>query len=298
MKHLQIQHCDWTEEDAFIEPQARVPTLLHPGEIRLLHWLGRSYYRGWGAVVDGGSFVGGSTAALGWGLKQNLASAPGCLHAFDLFEMEPSWPSHPILKTILDGASNGEELFALWQRNTSGLDDLITLHKGDITQDSWADGDIEICFMDVLKNWDILNWTHRHFYPCLKAGSVLVHQDFYHRSSYFTPLSMAHLGTCFERIANLEWSNVVFVCRNPIPRELLQINLRRAYSLEQALVMHRSWGAGRNRLELGMLESQAVLLAIDWGDLDRAKSIAQLALKDYGDILRVKSTLEQMMIQP
>lgn len=39
-------------------------------ERRLLYWLAREYFAGIGAIVDGGSFVGGSTLALGEGASR------------------------------------------------------------------------------------------------------------------------------------------------------------------------------------------------------------------------------------
>ena len=41
----------------------RPPTMLSVAERRLLYWLGASHARGEGAIVDAGSFVGGSTVA-------------------------------------------------------------------------------------------------------------------------------------------------------------------------------------------------------------------------------------------
>lgn len=289
-----IHHLPWTEEDKEIDPRARVPTLLHPGEVRLLHWLGRVQYSGWGAVIDGGCFVGGSTAALGWGLRANPAATPGCLHAYDLFEIDPAWGSIPKIKEVMEGARTSEDFFARWQKNTAQIADLITLHKGDITKERWSGAPIEICFLDVLKTWEILHWSLRNLFPDMRPGSILVHQDFYHLGSYFIPLSMAHLGTCFEKITRIEWSDAIFVQREPISPELLQVDLRKHYTLSQALVLHRTHKAGCNRLEAAELEVQAVMLSMAWGDVAQAKAIRDKLAAEYCDIVRIKSLVAQL----
>ncbi len=44
-------------------------------ERQLLAWLAASHWEGRGAIVDGGCFLGGSTLALGRGLRENPSSA-------------------------------------------------------------------------------------------------------------------------------------------------------------------------------------------------------------------------------
>ena len=52
----------------------KVPTMLVPDELRLLNFLAQDYYRGAGAIVDAGSFLGGSTVALAEGLRRWCSS--------------------------------------------------------------------------------------------------------------------------------------------------------------------------------------------------------------------------------
>src|SRR4051812_12569092 len=67
-----------------------VPTMLTVRERQVLHWLARHHANGSGRIVDGGCFLGGSTAALASGLA---ARGDGrwkkAIASYDLFRVEP-----------------------------------------------------------------------------------------------------------------------------------------------------------------------------------------------------------------
>jgi len=76
--------------DTEVPPEAlAVPTMLSVRERQLLHWLARNYVKGLGRIVDGGSFLGGSTAALASGLAAR-SDGPWqqTIAAYDLFRVE------------------------------------------------------------------------------------------------------------------------------------------------------------------------------------------------------------------
>src|ERR1700754_2796705 len=69
------------------------PTMLTPDERRLLHWLARDVWEGWGAIVDAGSFLGGSTVSLATGLRARATPRPDGaprppMTTYDLFLVE------------------------------------------------------------------------------------------------------------------------------------------------------------------------------------------------------------------
>ena len=56
----------------------------------MLYWLARDYVNGSGRIIDGGSFLGGSTAALAAGLAARTDGPwEKTIAAFDRFTVEP-----------------------------------------------------------------------------------------------------------------------------------------------------------------------------------------------------------------
>src|SRR5262249_53182334 len=87
-----LQSCPWTEVE-LPDAVAAVPTMLMLRERQLLHWLTRDYVRGKGRIVDGGCFLGGSTASLASGLDtrddRRYKRRNKTIASYDLFRVEP-----------------------------------------------------------------------------------------------------------------------------------------------------------------------------------------------------------------
>src|SRR4051794_6095291 len=69
------------------------PTMLAHSERRLLHWMARDVWEGWGAIVDAGCFLGGSTASFASGLRARSEPPAGGgsqppISTYDRFEAE------------------------------------------------------------------------------------------------------------------------------------------------------------------------------------------------------------------
>src|SRR5919202_1247905 len=76
--------------DAALPPDAvGIPTMLSKMERRVLYSLARDYATGEGAVVDAGSFLGGSTAALLAGIRDRPEPWAGPpIASYDLFRVD------------------------------------------------------------------------------------------------------------------------------------------------------------------------------------------------------------------
>ena len=203
---------------------ANVPTMLVPDELRLLHHLAENYYSGAGAIVDGGSFLGGSTVALADGLCRNprrhrFGSAKP-IHSYDRFEVEEWTRGNFFPESTAAGASFREAFDA----NVAPYADLIEVHAGDVLDHSWSGGPIEILFIDVAKHWKVCDWITWQFFPHLIPGrSIVVQQDYlYHHWVGWLHVTMELYADYFEYVCDTGVNSVVFLNTRKIPESVLR----------------------------------------------------------------------------
>lgn len=190
-----------------------VPTMLVPDELRLLHHLAQDVYRGEGAIIDAGPFLGGSTVALADGLRRN--EHRGVIHSFDRFEVE-EWTRGIYFPQETPAGTNFREQF---ERNIAPYADLIEVHAGDIRDQTWNGGPIELLFIDVAKHWRVCDWVTWQFFPHLIPGrSLVVQQDYlYHHWVGWLHVTMEYYADCFEYVCDTEVNSVVFLNTKKVP---------------------------------------------------------------------------------
>ena len=219
----------------------RVQTMLVPDELRLLQYLAEEYYSGAGAIIDAGSFLGGSTVAFADGLRRNqrarLPQKP--IHAYDRFEVE-EWTRG----TFFPGDSAaGASFRAEFDRNVVRYSDLIEVHAGDIRDHPWDGGPIEILFIDVAKHWTVCDWVTWQFFPRLIPGrSVVVQQDYlYHHWVAWLHVTMEFYADYFEYVCDTDVNSVVFLNTRKIPDSVLQRRTVESLSVaEKSALMDRA----------------------------------------------------------
>lgn len=229
-----------------------VPTMLHPQEQRLYYWLTREQIGGPGAVVDLGSFVGGSTARLAKGLED--AGSPAPLHAYDRFTVDPvTKQSHLYAKGIPE--FEGTDMLPLTRRLLKPWKDRLHLHRGDIMKTSW-DADnaaIALLILDASKTPELTDHIARTFYPHLVAGrSIINHQDFLAWNQFWLPAHMLLLADFFQPLSHVGETSLMYRCtRTPTAAELQErcVTGLSAARLIEALAetksRYRGWGMGK-----------------------------------------------------
>lgn len=203
---------------------AQVPTMLVPDELRLLHYFAEVLYTGEGAIIDAGSFLGGSTVALADGLRNNLrrrgARMEKLIHAFDKFEVE-EWTRGVFFPTETPA---GESFRTRFDANIARYARLIEVHEGDALSLEWNRGPIEILFIDIAKHWkvcDRVTWT---FFPHLIPGrSLVIQQDYlYHHWVAWLHVTMEFYSDYFEYVCDTDVNSVVFLYTKKIPDDVLR----------------------------------------------------------------------------
>jgi hypothetical protein len=242
-------------------------TMLSIEERQLLAWLTESWWRGQGAIVDGGCFLGGSTLALAEGLRANAgASAGSRIDVFDLFEVEPYMVEMYFPGT---GLRAGDSFRGEFDKATASVADLLEVHDGDLAQLGWDGRAIEVLFVDFAKSWALNDVVIRQFFPCLIPGrSVVLQQDYAFAFQPWIAITMEHLRDHFEPVAFAEYNTVAFVCREPVPRDVTlpsELPYERKFELIQAAT-RRFRGYPRSYLEAGK-----AMLLLEQGDLAGAR---------------------------
>ncbi|MCB9920395.1 MAG: hypothetical protein H6832_18480 [Planctomycetes bacterium] len=162
---------------------ARVPAMLEKEERQYLQWVTSEKYEGWGAIVELGPWVGGSSAALAAGLRAKGRDA--IVHSLDCFQ----WARDYMERTLPENLPNGADFQHIFERETKEFSQWLCPQKVDLLDYEWKGGDIEILFVDAAKSWELLSAILRTFGPHIVPGKTrVIHQDFGHFFTHWLPL--------------------------------------------------------------------------------------------------------------
>lgn len=209
-----IRRQDWNLRSfSMSEGLNKIPTMLTKEECRMLVWTAQMVPTGLGAVIDLGSFLGGSTAHLAHGLS---ASQPNQhVDAFDQFTIGDDikqrflydW-GYPELQ--------GNDMLHLFHQFVESFGKTVA-HRCNVEEVIWNGGKIELLFVDVCKGWDSMRNVMRQFYPNLIPNcSVVIHQDFQH---YQQPWVVATTEALAEHLKMESWTqenSAIFLCTSQI----------------------------------------------------------------------------------
>jgi hypothetical protein len=256
--------------DVPLPPDATgIPTMLSKLERRLLYSLARDY-AGEGAIVDAGSFLGGSTAALLAGVRDRPEPWSGPpVASYDLFQVD----EYMVPKFFADDRSVqlGDSFRPRFDAHVARFGDVPhVVHEGDITKLGWSDGPIDVLFLDILKSWEINDAVLRDFFPSLVPGrSVIVHQDYGWGDTPWIPVTVELMRESLVLLDWMEWGTHVFFVAEELPAKLLGYGVagleldRKVQLLEDAARRAEGW-------VLGMLEISRALLIADRDGPDAA----------------------------
>lgn len=205
-----------TRED--LGAAAAVPTMLTAEEEQLYHWLGRRVSDD-GAVVDLGAYAGGSAARLLSGLAR---SGRNCrVHSYDRFRSSRTFWARYLPDEPLPDADDAD-LLPVVQRHLAPWRDRVTLHVGDIADERWAGGPIEILSVDAAKGAVMADHIATEFFPAMIPGrSILVQQDYLMAVQPWLCAQMVGLRDCVLPLAHVPKVGMVFLCVAPVTSDAL-----------------------------------------------------------------------------
>lgn len=192
-----------------------IPGMVTDAECRYLYWLASTQYRGKGAVVELGSWLGRSTVHLAAGLK----SAP--LYCFDRFQWRASHSRKSDLELEVE-----QDCQPIFEENLKGYNVIAT--KTEVADIVWDGSPVEILFLDAPKETDNLIKTFEQFGGCLAPGSIIAFQDYLNLVAYPVALAAYQLRRKLELIHIVQpGSTVTFRVTAPIePEEIADLGAR------------------------------------------------------------------------
>jgi hypothetical protein len=227
------------------------PGMLSFGERAMLLEILRTTWRGDGAVIDGGSFFGSSLAAAAEGMLAGnaLEDVEGGrfpqqkpIHAYELGYL-PAPTNGAEQRRTFGGVEYrwGDSFVPILEATAAPYRDLVSLHIGDLLEETWDGSPIEIAFIDVCKTKRLNAHVSREFYPSLiPAGSTLIHRDFFFDRMPWLKVTMSYLRDYFR------WEGQIFsssVYRNvaAVPHDVAAIDPFQIGTYEECLELHDDW---------------------------------------------------------
>lgn len=279
--------------DVTLPPDAvGIPTMLSKTERKLLYGLARDYARGDAAIVDGGSFLGGSTAALlaGVGDRSDPWTGPP-VASYDLFRVEEY-----TLRKFFPDQQVGESFRPKYDAHLARFDVPLEVREGDITKLGWSGGPIDVLFLDVLKSPEIADAVLRDFFPSLIPGrSVIVHQDYAAHYTPWVPITVELMRDSLTLVDWMEWGSHVFFVADEPPTELgiAALDLDTRFEL-LGRAIERADGWVRGMLEL----SRTALVVERDGPEAGAADAAAVAerYRPYGSVAEAAGEIQQNLV--
>lgn len=216
---------------------ASVQSLLTEPEVAMLEYICRCQFTGAGAIVDVGSFLGGSTVAIVDGLLQNPCFDPQKhrVQSYDLFQLLQPLQAYG---AWADQLGEGYSFLKDFERNLGDRLRLVDVHAGDLLQETWNDGPIEIAFIDVAKTPELNSHVIRQFFPSLIPGkSILIQQDLQYPGCPWLVVCMYVLRDYFSVVDTLPCNSVVYRLEKAIPQEMLE--QADCIRMERIRILHR-----------------------------------------------------------
>jgi hypothetical protein len=268
-------HHDFLRESP---PTGDLVGMTTPEEQAFLYHFAKRRYRGEGAIVDLGCWLGSSTLPLAAGLAASAepAARAARIHAYDLFRWE-AWMEDSLAGTPQAGTLRpGDSFLPLFEARLGEHRARIETIAADLTRTSWSGGPIELLFNDASKSWALANALLREFYPALIPGrSVVVEQDFAH---YYTPwVHLLHwrLRDAFEPVVHVPWSgSMAFRPLREIahPAGGRDLDFADFDAAEIAAAFERSLGLVEPPMRPNVWAAR-VMLEVHRGDLPRAREL-------------------------
>jgi hypothetical protein len=225
------------------------PGMLSYSERALLHEVVRTTWRGEGVVIDGGSFFGSSLAASAEGMLAGEAlddveastfpdGKP--IHGFELGHLPA--PANPAVdrRRVFGDVEYylGDSFVPILEKTVAPYRDLVSLHVGDLLEQSWDGSPIEVAFIDVCKTIRLNAHVSREFYPCLVPGaSTLIHQDFFFDRLPWIRVTMGYLRDFF-RWEGQVFSSSVYRSVAAVPHDVAAIDPFLEGTYEECLELH------------------------------------------------------------
>ncbi len=234
-------------------------------------------YRGAGAIVDLGCFVGSTTICLAQGLCANRAAKTARIHAYDRFLWEDWMQNWWAAKGLPAPELEGDSFLPEFLKQTLPWKDRIIVHPEDLAVSRWDNGPIEFLLVDVMKSSEVAeSIAHRFFSFLLPGKSYVAHQDFAHSWTSWIHLLQFRLRDSFTVAADIPKSGtVVFRYRKQFsPETVGDLSMTSVAVEEIDAAFDYSLGLVSDDKKPNVVAAKAMAY-LHRGDVDRAREVVE-----------------------
>jgi len=234
-------------------------------------------YRGAGAIVDLGCFVGSTTICLAQGLSANRAAKTARIHAYDRFLWEDWMQNWWTAKGLPAPELEGDSFLPEFLKQTLPWKDRIIVHPEDLAVSRWDNGPIEFLLVDVMKSSEVAeSIAHRFFSFLLPGKSYVAHQDFAHSWTSWIHLLQFRLRDSFTVAADIPKSGtVVFRYRKQFsPETVGDLSMTSVAVEEIDAAFDYSLGLVSDDKKPNVVAAKAMAY-LHRGDVDRAREVVE-----------------------
>lgn len=221
----------WLDQDFAVPREIfSVTAMLRRDERRMLYYLALNHYSAQGAIVDMGTFLGGSTICFAAALQQRSFDKP-LIHSYDLFKLG----SHELQKFFQDSPPKDLRIREMFDEHLRNYRDLLNVYEGDVLGFPWTAGPIELLFIDIAKSYKVFDHIILSYFPSLiPSQSLVILQDYlWGRNGPWHHVVMEKLSDYFEYIVDTDINSVVFLLKKGIPQKTLKQCLWGAISFKE-----------------------------------------------------------------
>ena len=288
-------------QDNLQMPQSvlRHPGLTTDAERELLFRVARNHFQGTGLVIDAGTFLGASTAALSEGLRAsgNLRDGTRPIRSYDIavwYDSMNRYLERPAFAEAFSGRrpKQGESFEPEIRKLLRPYEDLVELVIGDIIKTAKIDQPVEIAFFDCLKTNDRDLASFRAFAPHYVPGhTVVLQQDYFYESASYNKIRQEYFSDRFEFLGRTS-TTAAFRLLKPIdPDEISgdpvsELPLERQVALIRQAAARANDARARTFTELAVVEHLIDEGAADWARTELADQEKRIRLLGTGVLTR------------
>ena len=157
------------------------------------------------------------------GLDGNPRCGDTKIHSYDRFIVDADYMVSFARDWMPKELTLGQSYERIFREVTADHAGRIVVHAGDLLEQKWKSGPIELLFVDAAKTQRLSGHIIREFFPALIPGqSVVVHQDFFSPETFWIAVQMDALMDYFSIVEERMDFTVAFRLDRQIPARVLE----------------------------------------------------------------------------
>lgn len=203
------------------EPFGRVFGMTAVIEQAFCQWYGAHAYQGWGEWIELGTFLGSLTFPGVRGLRANQSPAAQNrkIRVYDLFRWEFTMAKTARYSGLIDYPKEGDWYVDFYRQFIAKVIDRVEVNQADLTRRIYSGETIEFLLIDVMKYPAIVRNVLKTYFPSLRAGSIIFHQDYLHFYESWITLTMYQMRNACKYLKALPKAGAVIFQMTRTPDE-------------------------------------------------------------------------------